>query len=176
MYRRLRFGYAFRRIGLTRGKFAIVDPDDFYRLNLHKWSASPVGRKFYAVRTVNGSKGKRNRYLRMHREIAGTPKGLECDHINGDSLDNRRANLRSATRRQNCWNNSKRKPKSLSKYKGVSYSTRGKPWKAMITVNGKWTYLGSYDDEKEAARAYDKAARKHFGQYARPNFPNEETA
>lgn len=106
----------------------------------------------------------------MHREIANIPEDLECDHINGNSLDNRKANLRAATRRQNCWNNSKRKPKSLSKYKGVSFSKRGRPWKAMLTVNGKWIYLGSFNSENQAAKAYDKAARRHFGEFAKLNF------
>lgn len=107
----------------------------------------------------------------MHREILNVPAGLECDHINGNSLDNRRANLRAATRQQNCWNNRKRKPNSLSKYKGVSFSKRGKPWKATLTVDGNWIYLGSYNSEKEAAKAYDKAAKKHFGEFAKLNFP-----
>ncbi len=170
LYRRIRYGYAFRRIALTQGKYAIVDPDDYYRLNQYKWSASRVGRKFYAVRTGPARNGKRGKSYRMHREVANIPEGLECDHINANSLDNRKANLRPATRRQNCWNSSKRRPKSLSKYKGVSFSKRGRPWKAMLTVNGKWIYLGSFNSEIQAAKAYDKAAKRHFGEFANPNF------
>ncbi len=173
LYRRLRFGYAFRRIRLTQGKYAIVDPDDYYWLNKHKWSASRVYTKFYAVRVGPGRKGNRGKSYRMHREVANTPEGMECDHINGNSLDNRKANLRSATRQQNCWNNSKRKARTLSKYKGVSFNRKGRPWKAMLTVSGKWTYLGSFDSEKKAAKAYDKAAKHHFGQYANLNFPDD---
>jgi len=171
LYRRLRYGYAFRRIALTQGKFAIVDPDDYYRLSEYKWSASRVYNKFYAVRTGPTEKGKRGKTIRMHREIANLPDGLECDHINGNSLDNRKANLRPVTRQQNCWNNRKRRPKSLSIYKGVSYSSRGRPWKAMLMVGGKRIYLGSFDTQKQAAKAYDKAAKIHFGEYAKLNFP-----
>jgi len=173
LYRWLRYGYAFRKIPLSQGKFAIVDPDDYYRLSEYKWSASRVYNKFYAVRTGTAEKGRRGKTIRMHREIVNIPDGLECDHINGNSLDNRKANLRPATRQQNCWNNRKRRPKSLSKYKGVSYNSRGRPWKAMLTVGGKTKYLGSFDTQIQAAKEYDKAAKEYFGQYAKLNFPNK---
>ncbi|MFH1881710.1 MAG: AP2 domain-containing protein, partial [Planctomycetota bacterium] len=88
----------------------------------------------------------------------------------GNSLDNRKANLRSATRQQNCWNSSKRRT-GLSKYKGVSRNKRGREWKAMLTVNGKTTYLGSFHDQKQAAKAYDAAAKKYYREFAALNFP-----
>ena len=172
LYRRLRYGYAFRRIPLSQGKFTIVDPDEYYRLSEYKWSASRVYNKFYAVRTGPAEKGRRRKTIRMHREVVNIPDGLECDHINGNSLDNRKANLRPATRQQNCWNNRKRRPKSLSIYKGVSYSSRGRPWKAMLTVNGKAIYLGSFETQIQAAKAYDEAAKKYFGEFAKLNFPD----
>ena len=99
----------------------------------------------------------------MHRIIASRahgpiPRGMEVDHIDGDRLNNRRANLRLCTRAQNCWNAAARGGKS--KYRGV-FKNRGK-WTAQITIN-----LGSYDTEEEAAHAYQKAAEEFRGEWAR---------
>lgn len=98
----------------------------------------------------------------MHREIVDAP---EVDHRNGDRVDNRRANLRAATHLQNCQN---ARPKGQSRFKGVSrYRER---WHARIKVPGRRIDLGSFHDEESAARAYDVAAREHFGEFARLNF------
>lgn len=93
IYRRIRYGYPFRLIPLTQGKYAIVDPDDYYRLSKHKWTAARVYAKFYAVRSEGATKNGWRKSYRMHREVAHTPEGLECDHINGNSLDNRKTKL-----------------------------------------------------------------------------------
>lgn len=111
----------------------------------------------------------------LHRLVNGTPKGLFTDHINGNRLDNRRANLRTVTRQQNLWN-SKPQSKSSSRYKGVRYKNpRGlvgrTPWQAVISRNGTTFILGSFSSEDEAARVYDSAARSAFGEYAWLNFP-----
>ena len=79
LYRRLRFGYAFRKITLTQGKYAIVDPDDYLWLSKYKWSASRVCNKFYAVRTEKCKKTGKLKTIRMHREILKVPAGLECE-------------------------------------------------------------------------------------------------
>ena len=107
----------------------------------------------------------------MHREVANTPDGLVCDHINGNSLDNRKANLRSATHLQNCWNARKYSQSCSSKYKGVMFYKMRQKWGATICVHGKKIFLGLFVDEIQAAKEYDEAAKKHFGEFAALNFP-----
>jgi len=171
IYRRLRYGYAFRRIPLTKGKFAIVDPDDYYRLSEYKWFVSGgISNNFYAVRRGPNRNGLRRTVIRMHREVANTPDGMVCDHINGNSLDNRKANLRSATHMQNSWNTRKSSQSCSSKYKGVTFYKMDQKWHAQISVNGKRIFLGTFEGEKEAAKEYDKAAKKYFGEFAKLNF------
>ena len=170
LYRRLRYGYAFRRIALTKGKYAIVDQDDYYWLSEYKWYASRDFNKFYAIRTGPNRNGKSGKTIRMHREVAKTPHGMECDHINGDSLDNRKANLRSATHLQNSWNRKKSQRIGYSKYKGITFDKASQKWMTMICVDGRRIFLGTFEDEIQAVKAYDKAAKKHFGEFAKLNF------
>ena len=100
----------------------------------------------------------------MHALITGFP---ETDHVNGNSLDNRRVNLREATRSQNNWNRGKQL--GSSRFKGITWDKRDKNWKAQIQVNYKRISIGRFTDEIEAAKAYDKAAMEHFGEFARTN-------
>lgn len=97
LYRWLRYGYAFRRIPLTQGKFAIVDPADYSRLAKYKWYAAKTRGIFYAVRGQWSKNPKKLLTIKMHRMVIDVPEGLVADHINHDGLDNRRANLRVAT-------------------------------------------------------------------------------
>ena len=92
------------------------------------------------------------------------------DHIDGDPSNNRVENLRAATARQNTHNRRSRK-NSSSKYLGVNWDKQNSKWYAQIRIAGKVKYLGYFTDEIDAALAYDKAAREHFGEFANPNFP-----
>jgi len=155
-----------RTIPLTQGRVAVVDAADFEMLSHWNWH-SDAGR--YPARTTH-VKGTRSSQ-RMHRTIMLPGPGQEVDHINGDGLDNRRANLRLCTRTQN--NGNQRKARGVSQYKGVYRNNRHQMWVAHIGVKGQRVYLGEYAREEDAARAYDDAARTTFGEFALTNFPGD---
>lgn len=156
-----------KSISLTRGKQAIVDDEDFEWISKHKWLATGTGTKFYAARhTWDGIRVSR---IYMHREILNLPKGIEVDHINGNGLDNRRSNLRQATRAENQRNRMK-SSHSVSIYKGVSFDKRRNRWRARIKVDQKEKWIGFFMKEIDAAYAYDRVARQYFGNYANLNF------
>ncbi len=169
LYRRRKYGYPFRRIPLTEGKFTIVDPLDFYRFNNFQWCAVKHKSLFHAVRLINGSNDI-TKILSLHCEIMNPPKGLLVDHRNRNGLDNRRTNLRLATHSQNRCNRFVNKVGCSSQYRGVSRNKQKNKWNAQIQFEGKWIWLGRFDNEIDAAKAYDEAARKYHGEFARLNF------
>jgi len=134
------------------------------------WYLGGNGTSFYAFRNVVVRPGK-TKIVSMHREIMEAPKGLIVDHKNGNSLDNRRPNLRLGTQSQNMQNRAKKK-NTTSRYIGVWYCKRARRWKTQICTDGKVRCLGSYESEADAAKAYDAAARKYYGKFAKLNFPD----
>ena len=155
-----------RLIALTQGLNAIVDAVDYVWLNAFNWCVkwNVSGKSFYAFRTIHTNGRKRNVY--MHQVLI--PNAEEIDHINHDTLDNRRTNLRPCSKSQNQGN---RKPRpSLLGIKGVTLDKREKKshlkWRAQMMINGKNTSLGYYATAEEAATAYRKAAEEYFGDFA----------
>ncbi len=170
-YRRIHYGYPFRRIPLTQGQYAIVDPDDYERLSKYKWYASKGGSTFYAARCVWDPVNKKKRTIKMHREIINPPYPLVVDHINHNGLDNRKANLRPATKSQNCINKPYIKQKDAhSKYHGVTWQKSINKWQTQIRADGIHKIIGYFNDEIKAAKAYDKAAKKYHKEFAVLNF------
>lgn len=162
-----------KTISLTQGFVALVDDADFERLAAFKWRALVDRRrnKVYAVRKTHGPHRSR-KSLYMHREILGATDPLvKVDHRNGDSLDNRKANLRKCVNGENNANSVKRRDGLSSQYKGVCWHQRDKRFQASIRVRGRTIYLGTFSDEVQAAQAYDVAARTFFGEFAQCNFP-----
>lgn len=157
---------------LTQGKFAIIDKIDEVRCFEHNWQYVNKGGKEYVGTNVAGVPGKR---FYLHRFLLDFPIGLSIDHINGNGLDNRQINLRACTHQQNRMNSKVADFEKSSIYKGVYWKDRAKPWVAQIRVNYKRIYLGHHTLEIDAAKAYDIAALKYFGEFARLNFPKGES-
>ncbi len=170
LYRRIRYGYSFRRIPLTKGKFAIVDPDDYGRLSKYKWHVTKNTNTFYAKRNPRVGRKVKAPSIYMHRQIINVPAGFVIDHINHNGLDNRKTNLRLATRAQNNRHTKKPKNKCHSNYKGLYWHRRDRVWHVRITANGITRHVGYFKDEIEAAKAYDRAAKKYHGRFAALNF------
>jgi hypothetical protein len=152
-----------KRIPVGHGLYVYVDAADYEWLSRYKWSLCGNG---YAARREKG------KTILMHRQIMQAPEGMVVDHIDGNPINTRRANLRTCTYAENICNTAKRAG-ATSKFKGVYFYTRVGKWCARIQFKGKDFWLGYFDDEVEAARAYDRKAVEVFGEFARPNFPEE---
>ena len=160
-------------IPLSRGMVSLIDVDDYEAVTTAgKWYANPSCRTFYARRKWQISRGK---WLAttIHTLITGWPL---VDHRNGDGLDNRRANLRPATVKQNGMSR-RRRTDNTSGHKGVYLRRSTGRWMAEGPLpGGGYKHLGTFDSAEAAAQAYDAAARRAFGEFARPNFPEGTAA
>ena len=147
----------------TNGIKFLVDRADCSTLVQYRWFATKEHNSNNFV--IRAFKSKR---ITLHRFITNAPKGMVVDHINHNTLDNRRSNLRVCTQKQNSWNSHK-KSNHTNPYKGVHRSSMGR-WKAVIREAGKYKHIGVYDTPEEAAIAYDRKAIELFGEYACKNF------
>jgi hypothetical protein len=156
-------------ITLPNGYVATVDDADFEALSSLPWYAHESKGRVYARRSGVRVDGKQATIL-LHRELMNPAPGQQVDHVNHDTLDNRRCNLRVSTNQQNKRNSLPQG--GTSAFKGVSWHKRHRQWYAHIGVGGRKTrYLGHFSDEESAARAYDAAALELFGEFACLNFP-----
>ena len=158
-------------VPLTKGLVAVVDQADLEAVLAEgKWyalTASP--RCVYAARKIRLRGGQR-RLLYLHTFLTGWPL---VDHVNRDGLNNTRANLRHATKAQNAVNSGPPRHGITSKYKGVSWDTSNRRWRAQLCVDGHSRLIGRFVTPEEAARAYDRAVWDARGEYAYLNFPEE---
>lgn len=160
-----------KTISLTKGKVALVDDEDYERVNVFKW----LYNNGYASRVVyHKRKGKK---IKMSRFIMNViDKNIIIDHKDRNPLNNQKNNLRRCTTPQNNINRGhKKNAKSTSKYRGVSYIKRDNIFLCCIYFNRKKHHIGHFKTELSGALAYDKKAIELFGEYANLNFPKKET-
>ncbi len=151
-----------KKILLTQNQYTIIDNEDFKKVNQFKWSLDKCNNYFYVRRLKQKNNIKTKIYL--HRFIMNCPDNMQIDHINHNTLDNRKCNLRICTKSQNQINRLKRKNCS-SKYKGVYLHKQNQKWISEINYLGKKIYLGCFKTEKEAAKVYNKIVKKYHGEY-----------
>ena len=151
--------------GKHKDKFCLIDDEDYEKVKDKKWYG--ISPKRSGTTYVTDSKG-----MHIYNLIIGKNTGFVVDHINGNGLDNRKSNLRFCTQKQNSRNNRRRKGGYSSKFKGVwkyNYDSGRVGWASQIMVNGEKKHLGIFRDEEKAAYAYNLAAKKYFGEYAKLN-------
>lgn len=156
-----------RVLKLKGGKEVLLDEQIYHMAKMFPWVHCPKTKSIFFTKNEGGGKW---RTIRLSRFIMGAKDpNLFVDHINGDIFDNRASNLRVCLQKQNCRN---RKPHHNKKYKGPHQYAPGK-WRATICMDRKRIHLGCFSSEIAAARAYDQAAIKYHGEFARLNFPDE---
>jgi len=152
-------------VPLTKGRYTLIDEDSYELISNYKWRFS----KGYAISDSPRIKGVKHD-IKLHRLIINAPKNKDVDHINGDTLDNRKCNLRLCTPSQNGANMKKTLLKCSSEFKGVCWNKRKNFWQAYINKDYKRYALGYFENERHAAMARDIWAKELFGDFAKLNF------
>jgi len=152
-------------VPLTRGREAVIDAADVHLIKGYAWRISAARGRFYAV-TCLPRNGQKQKSIWMHRTILPPTEGVIVDHIDGDGLNNRRANLRLATVSQSMCN-AKMRSDNSSGYRGVAFVRAENKWAAYITVQKKRLSLGRFDTAESAHDAYVAASAKYHGDYGR---------
>lgn len=165
---------AIAEVKLTQDRVALIDDADLHLCAGYKWQFAPANpatdrNPGYAVSNTTGGQ------LPMHRLILSAPQGLEVDHRNGNGLDNRRENLRLATKSQNTANRGKPK-NGARRFKGVRWDSIWSCWMAILKFQGRTYRVAPLPTEEAAALAYDDLARIHHGEFACVNFPRSGEA
>lgn len=158
-------------IPLTKGYFTKVDDDDFKKLAILRWYANVNSRKD----CVRAARFHNRKTIYLARVVMNAPDGKNVDHINGDTLDNRKSNLRLCSRHENSFNRKMNKNNKAG-YKGAYWDKRKNKWKCCVRFEGKAINVGYFDNKKDAAIAYDKKAKELFGEFANINFPQKLSA
>jgi hypothetical protein len=151
-----------KKIKLSQGKYALVDNEDYEKLSKYKWYSQKNRLTWYTTRWIK--KDGKWKQIQMHRQIMKTPKGMVTDHIDHNGLNNQKKNLRICTVQQNNCNNLQKAGKSG--VRGVYWYKRYNNWHVQITINGKRTHIGYYDDINEAAKEWNRVAKKYNGEFA----------
>jgi hypothetical protein len=172
---------------LTQGQRALIDVEDVEKVGRYRWHLKVQRKnpgKFYAQTTIRLSSGRAGRKtsIQLHRYLLDAGPEHQVDHINGDPLDNRRANLRLCSARENATNKVHSKNRKAGGFKGVSWNRNAGKWEAGIAAGEvkasgrrRRLYLGLFNDPVAAAHAYDAAALKYFGEFAALNFPQVQS-
>ena len=149
-----------KKIQLTQNKYALVDYEDYEKINKYNWQVSKNKRSYYATR-----KNKNKSRIIMHRILINCPENLQVDHINGNGLDNRKENLRICTTSQNAKNKRLNK-NNTSGFKGVIWCKHHKKWLARICVDRKLKFLGYFIKINDAKEAYIKASKQYHKEFS----------